>query len=139
MANKINTALTGGIHHVGLTVSNLQETKIFFLETLGFKQVGEVPEYPAAFVSDGNIMITLWQAEAPDNVTAFDRKNVIGLHHLALSVADPATLDAVAEKLQDTKGVSIEFPPQPLGNVGTRHMMCNIPGGIRVEFIAPGA
>ena len=80
--------ITQGAHHVGLTIPNLDQTRDFFINTLGYDQVGEVPDYPAAFLSDGSTMITLWQAEDPENAVAFDRKNVIGLHHLALNVAE---------------------------------------------------
>ncbi len=136
MNEKISVPLTRGVHHVGLTVPSLQDTNTFFVETLGFKQVGEVSDYPATFLSDGNIMITLWQAEDPVNATPFDRKNVVGLHHLALAVEDQVALDAMSERLQKAPGTSIEFAPTALGTSGTRHMRCSIPGGIRVEFIA---
>lgn len=129
--------LTSGVHHVGLTVPDLEETKSFFLETLGYNQLGEILDYPAVFLSDGNIMITLWQAADPVNAVPFDRKNVIGLHHLALIVENDTALDGMYERLQNTDGVNIEFAPEPLMGGPTRHMMCYIPGGIRVEFIAP--
>ena len=129
--------VTKGAHHVGLTVPDLEKTKAFFVETLGYNQVGEVPDYPAVFLTDGNIMITLWQAADPANAVSFDRKNVIGLHHLALIVENDAALDRMHETLQNTDGVSIEFAPEPLGGGPTRQMMCHIPGDIRVEFIAP--
>ncbi len=131
------SSATKGVHHVGFTVPDLEKTKAFFVDTLGYNQVGEVPNYPAVFLSDGNIMITLWQAVDPDNAVPFDRKNVIGLHHLALIVENDAALDRIYERLQNTDGVSIEFPPEPLGGGPTRQMMCYIPGGIRIEFIAP--
>jgi catechol 2,3-dioxygenase-like lactoylglutathione lyase family enzyme len=139
MNEKATDSLTQGVHHIGLTVPNLEETNDFFVDTLGFKQIGEVPDYPATFLSDGNIMITLWQAEDAANATPFDRKNVIGLHHLALIVEDQAALDAMHDRLQSAEGTSIEFAPEPLGDGPTRHMMCNIPSGIRVEFIAPAS
>ena len=139
MNENSTSPLTQGLHHVGLTVPSLEETNTFFLETLGFNQIGEVPDYPATFLSDGNIMITLWQAENAADATPFDRKNVIGLHHLALIVEDQAALDAMHDRLQSAAGTSIEFAPEPLGGGATRHMMCNIPGGIRVEFIAPAS
>ena len=82
-------------------------------------------------------MITLWQAENPENAVAFDRKNVIGLHHFALAVADGDALEALHDTLKATDGVEIEFAPEPLGGGPTRHMICAIPGGIRTEFIAP--
>ena len=128
---------TNGAHHIGLTVPDLEKTKAFFVDTLGYNQLGEVPDYPAVFLSDGSIMITLWQASDPVNAVPFDRKNVIGLHHLALIVENDAALDRIYERLQNTDGVNIEFAPEPLGGGPTRQMMCYIPGGIRIEFIAP--
>jgi catechol 2,3-dioxygenase-like lactoylglutathione lyase family enzyme len=132
-------ALTQGAHHIGLTVPDLGATKAFFLDTLGYTQVGEVPDYPAAFVSDGTTMITLWQANDPASATKFDRKNVIGLHHLALKVANRAALSDLHNKIKTAPGCKIEFAPESLGGGEIRHLMCTIPGGIRVEFIAPTA
>ena len=132
-------AITQGAHHIGLTVPNLDQTRGFFVETLGYEQVGEVPDYPAAFLSDGNIMITLWQAADPDNAVSFDRKNNIGLHHVALKVSDTDTLAGLYESLKQNAEVEIEFAPEPLGDLPVQHMMCYIPGGVRVEFIAPNA
>ena len=63
------TPLTLGAHHIGLTVPDLGPTKSFLMDALGFQQVGEVPDYPAVFVSDGTIMLTLWQAEDPETAT----------------------------------------------------------------------
>ena len=80
---KTEETVTHGAHHVGLTVPNLEDSRRFFTETLGYEQVGEVPDYPAVFLTDGTLMIALWQAKNPDQATPFDRKNVIGLHHLA--------------------------------------------------------
>jgi len=139
MIEKPIAPLTRGVHHVGLTVPSLKETNAFFIDVLGYNQIGEVPDYPATFLSDGNIMITLWQVEDAANATPFDRKNVIGLHHLALIVEGQSELDDMHERLQNTAGTNIEFAPEPLGGGPTRHMMCNIPGGIRVEFIAPAS
>ena len=138
MSDATNPAMTNGVHHVGLTVPDLDKTRTFFLETLGYEQVGEVPDYPAVFLSDGSVMITLWQATDPASAVPFDRKNVIGLHHLALTV-DSNSLDVLHERLQGTTDVDIEFAPEPLGDLPVRHMMCDIPGGIRVEFLAPNA
>ena len=88
------------------------------------------------FVSDGAVMITLWQAADPATARPFDRKTGIGLHHLALRVADAAALDAVHARLAAVADVEIEFPPEPLRGGPVKHMMCLIPGGIRMEFIA---
>jgi len=134
-----DTAVTRGAHHIGLTVPDLAETRAFFTETLGLNQLGEVPDYPAVFLSDGTTMITLWQATDPENAVPFDRKNNVGLHHFAMVVENGDALDNLYHTLDATTGVDIEFAPEPLGGGPTTHMMCFIPGGIRMEFIAPAA
>jgi catechol 2,3-dioxygenase-like lactoylglutathione lyase family enzyme len=130
-------AVTQGAHHIGLTVPDLAQTRAFFIDTLGFSQLGEVPDYPAVFLSDGTTMLTLWQAADAGTAVPFDRRNNIGLHHFALKVNDDIGLDALHDKLKGASGVEIDFAPEPLGGGATRHMMCFIPGGIRMEFIAP--
>lgn len=131
--------LTRGAHHIGLTVPQLDHTRAFFVDVLGFSVVGEKPDYPAVFLHDGTVMLTLWQAEDPAHAVPFDRKRVIGLHHFALRVDDAAALDEVHTRLRDADGVTIEFAPEPLGQGATRHLMCTIPGGIRMEIIAPAS
>ena len=137
MTNSTTSAVTDGAHHIGLTIPNLDQTRDFFINTLGYEQVGEVPDYPAAFLSDGTLMITLWQATDPGNAVTFDRKNNIGLHHLALKVSDLDALTALHDRIAADEDCSVEFAPEPLGDMPVRHMMCNIPGGVRIEFIAP--
>ena len=130
--------ITRGVHHVGLTVSDLSASRAFFVDILGYREVGAKPDYPAVFVGDGHTLITLWRATDPASAVPFDRHRSIGLHHLALRVASDQ-LDALHRRLLEATGVTVEFAPEPLGAGPTRHMMCSIPGGIRVEFIAPGA
>lgn len=132
-------AVTQGAHHVGLTVPSIDETRDFFVNVLEFQQVGEVPDYPAYFVSDGTLMLTLWQATDPATATLFDRKTNIGLHHFALKVDGLATLTAMHETLSKTEGITIEFAPESIGDGPTQHMMFYIPGGIRMELIALGS
>lgn len=127
--------VTLGVHHVGLSVSDLARAVDFFVSVLGHTKLGERPDYPAAFVSDGKTMITLWQVEDPDACIAFDRRKNVGLHHMALRVAGDAALDALHGRLT-AAGIDVEFSPEPLKSVGVRHMMCRMPGGPRLEFIA---
>lgn len=127
--------ITEGAHHIGLTVPDHEAARDFFVDILEFEEVGGRPTYPAIFVSDGSLMITLWRADDPANAIPFNRKTGIGLHHLALKVA-PDAIDELHEKLADLPDCEIEFAPEPLNAGPVRDMMCTIPGGIRVEFIA---
>jgi catechol 2,3-dioxygenase-like lactoylglutathione lyase family enzyme len=58
-----NIPVTKGAHHIGFTVSKLEESARFFTNILGWKEVGRKPDYPAIFVSDGKILITLWEVK----------------------------------------------------------------------------
>ncbi|MDF7801568.1 VOC family protein [Pontiellaceae bacterium B1224] len=126
-------AITSGVDHVGLAVRDLPETRKFFTDILGFEEVGGVPDYPASFVSDGTIMITLWQTE--DDPFAFDRMAQIGLHHLALRVESLDKLQQLFQTLENTPDVLIECPPVALESGNGTHFMSLEPGGIRIEFI----
>ena len=129
------TASTQGAHHIGLTVPDIDAARDFFVQALGFEQVAERPAYPAVFVSDGVLMITLWQAEDPATAVAFDRRKNIGLHHLSLKVGSSDKLREIAGQLAARADVTIEFAPEALGESGLEHMMCAIPGNVRLELI----
>jgi catechol 2,3-dioxygenase-like lactoylglutathione lyase family enzyme len=128
-------AHTQGIHHLGLTVPDIKEASAFFIDALGFTEVGGSPSYPSIFITDGTVMLTLWQAENPEQAVAFDRKANIGLHHFALRLAENTELAALHERLSARDDVTIEFAPEALGESGLQHMMCRIPGNIRLELI----
>ncbi|NJO91559.1 MAG: VOC family protein, partial [Chloroflexia bacterium] len=119
-----------------LTVSKLEESASFFTSLLGWKEVRRKTEFPAIFVSDGAIMLTLW-ALKEDQPNEFNRKKNIGLHHLALEVESEKGLTELYEHLQKHE-VKIEFAPELVGNGPSKHMMCYEPSGIRIEFIWPG-
>jgi len=132
----MSRAWTLGIDHVGLSVKDLETTVAFFKDSLGFWEVGRKPEYPSVFVTDGKVMVTLWQLPDPDAARAFDRKANAGLHHLALRVESAEALQRLHEHLAQTPGVRIEFGPEPLGSTGAVHMVFEEPGGLRLELIA---
>lgn len=131
-------ALTTGAHHVGLAVPDLDAASAFFTQGLGYRVVGEVPAYPARFVSDGTTLLTLWQVADPATAVPFDRRRNVGLHHLALGVRDAAGLAEVHRRIADWPDVSIEFGPGPMRpGSAVHHLIAAIPGGIRVEFAMP--
>jgi len=132
----MNTPITKGAHHIGLTVSRLEESANFFTSLLGWKEVRRKEDYPAIFVSDGQLMLTLW-ATKDEPVIEFNKNRNVGLHHVALTVANEDSLDRLYERLKEN-GVEIEFAPELLGPGPAKHMMCYEPSGIRVEFTWPG-
>jgi catechol 2,3-dioxygenase-like lactoylglutathione lyase family enzyme len=130
--------VTLGVHHIGLAVPDLAAAATFFIEALGFEKAGEVADYAAVFVSDGSILITLWQVTDPATATPFDRRANVGLHHIALKVADDEALYALHDKLAKWPGCSIEVSPCPIREGShVRHFIGAMPGGIRVEFATP--
>ena len=128
-------SLIGGVDHVGLAVSNLENSKTFFTDALGFKVLGKDSDYPAYFLNNGAITVTLWQTTNGDKATPFNRKTNVGLHHLAFQVETLEKLNQLHDKLKSTAGVTIEFAPENLGRGPTQHMMIREPSGNRLEFI----
>ncbi|MBH0037718.1 VOC family protein [Pseudoalteromonas sp. SWN166] len=128
----------GGVDHLGLTVSNLDSSKVFFTDVLGFKVLGNDPTYPAYFLSNNKITITLWRVKNDDKRVEFNRADNVGLHHLALSVESIKKLSELHEHLKMQNNIIIEFAPENLGKGPTQHMMIREPSGNRIEFIARG-
>lgn len=129
-------ALTRGVHHIGLAVPDLDAAVDFFCHTLGWEIVGGDEQYPATFVSDGSVMLTLWRVADPASAAPFDRRGNVGLHHLALAVSNEAALLSTYETVRRHPGVAIEFAPGPINaNTEKKHFLCTMPGGLRLEFI----
>lgn len=132
--NAEETRLTDGFNHVGLTVTDLTASTNFFTETLGWEKVGQNKKYPATFVSDGKMLLTLWQATNPETAIEFDRKNNVGLHHLAFNAASFEALDEIYRRVKNVKGVVVEFAPELAYGGPGKHMMIREPSGNRLEF-----
>lgn len=133
-AGEERAVLTMGINHIGLTVSDLDASVSFFVDTLDWEAVGGFEDYPSVFVTDGNLFVTLWQTTNPNDHVDFDRKNNVGLHHLAITVMSFDALDELYERFLDTEGVVIEFAPELNGGGPAKHMMIREPSGNRLEF-----
>jgi len=127
-------ALTSGVDHVGLTVSDLTASRAFFTDCLGWTLLGENLAYPGAFVTDGTTRVTLWQVKDPGGHVPFDRHRNVGLHHLALRVPDMPTLEAVHARVATWPGAEVEFAPERNGAGPKIHCMIREPGGTRLEF-----
>jgi len=130
--------LTKGVHHIGLSVSKLEESAKFFVQYLGWFEVRRDMEYQAIFVSDGINMVTLWGMTDSSKAKGFNRRRNVGLHHVAFEVVSMERLTEVYGILSRASDVIIEFAPELLRDGPAQHMMCTETSGIRVEFIWPG-
>lgn len=129
-------SVTHGAQHIGLAVSKLEESAEFFTKILGWEEVKRREDYPAIFVRDSALTITLWKTQT-DEPVKFDRKTNIGLHHLALRVENKEELFRLLEVLKANQ-IEIEFEPIFIREGPSMHMMCYEPSGIRIEFYYPG-
>jgi lactoylglutathione lyase len=129
------TIATSGIHHLGLTVTDLERSRRFYQELFGWQEVGADTTRGYAFLTDGKNMITLWQQSG----TAYDKTRA-GLHHFALSIDSVEAMDR-AERLLREKGVRIHYDRVvPLAEGASEsEIYFYDPDGIRVElFCAAG-
>jgi catechol 2,3-dioxygenase-like lactoylglutathione lyase family enzyme len=127
-------AETTGFDHVGLTVKDLDASRSFFVDCLGWKVVGGRPEYPAVYVADGSAVLTLWRVQDPATCVEHNRRTNVGLHHLALRVPSREALESLHPRVAAWPGVVMEFPPQLSGSGPKVHMMLQEPGGNRLEI-----
>ena len=130
--------VTRGINHLGLSVKDLDQTVTFFVDCLGWEESGRDESYPRSAVSDGNVRLTLWEVDHALDVHTFHFRQNVGLHHFALELETEDELNAIAQRVKEYPGVSIEFMPELVGQGPRKHMIFNEPGGIRIEFIWPG-
>ncbi len=90
---------TTGIHHVALRSSDMERSKRFYTETLGFELALETPEL-FLFRAGG----AAFGVRAPDAQTpSGDKFNPfrVGLDHIALACDDEAELERVAKALTE--------------------------------------
>jgi glyoxylase I family protein len=96
-------AMIGDIHHLGLTVRDVDASAAWYVEVLGFRRVGEF-ESPdgtrrKVFLRHIGLRARLGLTQhRPGGQDVFDETRV-GLDHLAFAVADRAELDAWAVRL----------------------------------------
>jgi glyoxylase I family protein len=138
---------TGDIHHLRLTVTDLQRSREFYTELLGFQVAVESPppDDPAAdevfkilfggvVMIRGNLLMGLRpMASAGDR---FDPDQV-GLDHLSFGVASHGDLEQ-AIRLFDEHGVT-HGEITRLGGFGIDVLPFEDPDGIQLELTAPVA
>jgi catechol 2,3-dioxygenase-like lactoylglutathione lyase family enzyme len=122
---------TAGLGHLGLRVTDLGRSVAFYEGVLGFQKLRELNDH-ALFNAHGFILaLNAASTEMPRN----DRFSPfrVGLDHLALAVADPATLEGMKAAL-DAAGVANNGVQQDEVTGGTPYISFYDPDGIAWEF-----
>jgi glyoxylase I family protein len=133
-----NHIATGAIHHLALTVTDLQRSVDFYTSLLGFQKVMDLSP-TRVLLSNNQVVLAVGTAPDPSRSPAGDRfdENRVGIDHLSLSVARRADLDE-AVRLLDERGVS-RGEIKDLGGLGICVLAFRDPDNIQLELTAPSA
>jgi glyoxylase I family protein len=131
-----------GIHHIGLTVRDVDASAVWYEEILGFQRVGEFEASDGArrkvFLRHDGLQIRLGLTQhRSGSRESFDETRV-GLDHVAFSVADRDQLEAWAARLSDAAVVhSVIASANSIP--GAAVLVFRDPDNIQLElFIDPG-
>lgn len=130
-----NPIITSQVHHVTLTVCDVNRSKQFYLGLFNFQFVTDFG--PRAILSNGSLLLVLAPPPDPDQAVPDARfdENRVGLDHLSLSVATRADLDA-ALRTFDERGIS-HGEIKPLEPFGIAVLAFRDPDNIQIELTAP--
>jgi catechol 2,3-dioxygenase-like lactoylglutathione lyase family enzyme len=135
----------GGIHHIRLTVTDIERSRAFYTELLGFDVAAAAPasddprsdpSYPVLWggvvMARGNYLLGLRPVAA--KADRFDEDRV-GLDHLSFSVESRAALDK-AIRLLDERGVP-RGEVRELTSFGICVLPFRDPDNIQLELTSP--
>jgi glyoxylase I family protein len=137
---------TTGLHHLRLTVTNLERSRDFYREVLGFEIAAESPGSPddpavrsdpdqlyggVVFSTNGMLFGLRPVADAQDR---FDSERV-GLDHLSFTVAGRPDLEEAVRRL-DERGVT-HGEIRDLKTFGIAILSLSDPDGVHLELTAP--
>ena len=95
--------MTWDIHHLGLTVRDVDASAAWYVDVLGFRRIGEFESPDGArrkvFLRHDGLRARLGLTQHRDGSQDLFDETRVGLDHLAFAVADRAELDAWAARL----------------------------------------
>lgn len=130
---------TGALHHLTLTVTDVERSIAFYKDHLGFEIVVKF-EPGRALLSNGSVLLALGPAYYPDEAVSGDRFSEfrVGLDHLSLGVESLAVLEEAAAYF-DEQGIQ-RGEIKDLGEgFGIYVMSLRDPDNIQLELTAPYA
>ena len=128
--------MTYKFHHVGLAVSNAEETAALFSRLFGFEVTESRAEPEAGFksplISKADVTLELIEPVGPEGmIQKFIEKRGGGLHHISIRVAD------LAEEMKRLTSLGVRFVGDEALEVGDSKVIFIHPrstGGLLIEL-----
>jgi glyoxylase I family protein len=123
------------VHHVTLTVSDVQRSEEFYTSLLGFQKAADYG--PRAVLANGTVLLALTPPPDPKRAVPQDRfdENRIGLDHLSLSVSSRTELEGAMRILDERRVPHGEIKDLPAFRL---HVLAfRDPDNIQLELTAP--
>lgn len=133
MAAKINT---GPVHHLRLTVNDVDRSREFYTNVLGLEVAMELP--PGVLLTNGSVLVGMGPAPNPERKIENDcfDENRVGLDHLCFSVRNREELEHAVEILDERRVPHGEI--KDLGPAfGIYVLVFRDPDNIQLELSAP--
>lgn len=132
------TLATGSVHHLTLTVTNMQRSVEFYTSFLGFQLVMEFG--PRRLLSNGSVILALTPPPDPAQAIQGDRfsENRVGLDHVSLNVARRADLETAIRLFAD-RGIAHGEIKDLGADLGLYVLAFRDPDNIQLELTAPYA
>lgn len=123
---------TPGLNHIIMTISDVQQSRAFYADLLGFEVVDLPMEHGGGFYFEvGGVSIWFFASSQPIAGDRFSEFR-IGLDHLSFTAPSEAALHDLANRLTaagvDTKGVEVFAP------TGNKYVAFRDPDNIQLEY-----
>ena len=125
---------TGAVHHLRLTVTDVNRAREFYMNLLGFQPAMELES--GVLLSNGSVLLGL--SPAPERPLEDDRfdENRVGLDHLSFTVASRSVLEE-AERTLNEQGIPNGGVKDLGSGLGLYVLAFRDPDNIQLELTAP--
>jgi len=134
-------SVRGAVHHIDLTVTDLERARAFYESVLGFLGYAVVDTYEYGFDMDlrvdGRFIASIgFLCAKGDNATRTHDRYSAGLHHLAWNAPNREDVDALYARLLQL-GATVLDPPADYPRYGRGYyaVFFSDPDGLKLEYV----